>query len=151
MPLFSRYHHVGAHCALPRGQKEVFEITGNNGVIYIDNQNTRYSIGPLSIFRQTKQALTVFGIALTLDEYEFNALDMLAARAEEPLPFELLYKAVWSGGTCSRDAAKLALNNLLRQVTEIGRGFMWIEYQTDAGYIFRTRWSHNLRTAHKQG
>jgi len=93
----------------------------------------------------------VFGVALTLDEYEFNALDMLAARAEEPLAFELIYTAVWSEGTCSRDAAKLAIDNLLKQVTEVGRGFMWIEYQADAGYIFRTRWSHNLSTAHAQG
>ena len=127
----------------------VFSIIGKNGVVYANNMNDEYSVGPLSIYRQTKQALTVFGAELILNEYEFHALDMLAERAGEPLTFEVIYTAAWGAATeaYSRDAARLAMENLLKQVAEIGRGFMWIECLPEAEYIFRARWSHNLRQA----
>ena len=124
----------------------MLDIIGKNGVVYAEDMNKEYSVGPLSLYRDTKQALTVFGTELTLDEYEFRALDMLAERVDEPLTFEMVYTAAWGAAveTYSRDAARQAMENLLKQVTEIGRGFMWIECLPEAGYIFRARWSHNL-------
>jgi len=43
-------------------------------------------------------------------------------------------------GLGSREAARVILDNLIRQVNAIGEGFMWIEKKPETGYIFRTQW-----------
>jgi DNA-binding response OmpR family regulator len=108
-----------------------------------------YVVGPLNIDRRTKQANTVLGAILPLDTAEFEALDMLAARAGEPLTFERLYTAVWAvgDGPCEREAARLSLNHLLRQVNEAGAGFMWMEYEPETGYTLNIRWGRDWRRA----
>ena len=113
--------------------------------IRVDTWEDIYAVGPLNLNRLTKQANTVLGNELSLDENEFDALDMLAAQEGEPLPFELLYAVVWGTGGDSheRQTAKLILDNLLKQVGEVGKGFMWIEHHPESGYTFRTRWGHN--------
>ena len=85
------------------------------------------------------------GTKLSLDEYEFDTLDMLAAREDEPLSFDVLYAKIWAekNSSCNPDAARLKMEQLIKHVGEVGEGFMWIEHQPETGYIFRTRWGHN--------
>ena len=112
-----------------------------------ENQITQYFVGPLNLNRQDKRATTVMGTELTLDADEFDALDMLAECEGDPLTFERLYETVWSEGDCSRDrsVALMRLENLIGKISEIGEGLMWIEYEPETGYSFRTRWEHNLQ------
>ena len=90
----------------------------------------------------------MMGISLILDEHEFDALDMLAARENRSLTFEQLYTNVWNAGdySDSRDVARIKLEKLVDQVGEAGQGFMWIEYSPESGYTFRTWWAHNWKT-----
>jgi len=125
----------------------VFEIecvknTDNDGV-----QVIHYIVGPLNLDRLAKRATTVMGEALSLNADEFAALDILASREDEPLTFELLYEAIWraDNNACELEA-RHRLGNLLRKVSEAGAGFMWIEYEPETGYTFRTRWGHNWQT-----
>ena len=109
------------------------------------SKENKYFSGPLNLYRETKSADTVMGTELTLDEKEFNALDMLVAREGEPITFEQLYEAVWEDPDYAdgRDAARAAMWNLIEQVSSAGKGFMRIEYTPEVGYTFRTHWGHN--------
>jgi len=120
-------------------------VMQENGNAEGDFYDAIYCIGPLNLNRQTKQASTVFKAELSLDGKEFDALDILAAREGEFLTFEQLYNAVWDekDGSDRRDAARLGINNILSQINEAGDGFMWIGYEPDRGYVFKTRWGHN--------
>ena len=108
-----------------------------------------YFVGPLNLNRRTKQATTVMGLKLSLCADEFDALDILAAREDEPMTFDLLYSEVWGArdGSYKRESAYQMLNNLVRKVKDAGAGFMWIEYEAESGYTFRTHWSHNWQSS----
>jgi|GEM_PF-3434210 len=123
----------------------------NDKLLRGDKQESLYFVGPLNLNRKTKQANTVMGTELLLDAHSFDALDMLATQENKPLTFEQLYAAVWDAkdGADNRDAALVALNNLIKQVSAAGKGFMWIEYSAEAGYTFGTRWGHNWQTVNK--
>ena len=111
------------------------------------NDKSSYFIGPLNLNRQTKQADTAIGKPLSINDREFDALDMLALRESEVFSFEQLYSAVWEKSGCKLDRATALseLIHLMEQVSLAGDGFMWIEHKPDAGYAFRTRWAHNWR------
>jgi len=87
------------------------------------------------------------GVELFLDEKMFDVLDILASRVGDYFTPEELCTA--SGGPESPDgretAGKMA-DNLLKLIGAAGHGFMWIEYQPEAGYVFRTHWGHNWKT-----
>ena len=91
-------------------------------------ENKQYFVGPLNINRQTRQADTVMGTKLLLGENEFDALDKLAEHEGEIFTLEQL------------NAAHEELGSLMKQVNSKGEGFMWIEYEPEAGYVFKTRW-----------
>ena len=112
-------------------------------------QNGKYFVGPLNIDKQLRIVSTVMGSELNVSENEFDALDMLATRENEPLSFEQLYSALWDVGDGGnyRENARLELNQLTKKVNMAGNGFMWIEKTTDSSYIFHTRWSHNWNQA----
>ena len=104
--------------------------------------------GPLNLNRKTKKADTVFQTELYLDDKEFDALLLLVEHEDDFLTFERLYDAVWdaSDGLDNRDVAAQDLGSLVRKVSEAGEGFMWIEFTTESGYCFRTRWGHNWKS-----
>jgi len=109
----------------------------------------KYFVGPLNIDKQSRMVSTVMGCELNLGGNEFDALDMLATRENEPLSFEQLYSALWDmgdGKNC-REMARMELNHLIKTVNMAGNGFMWIEKTADLFYIFHTRWSHNWNKA----
>ena len=110
----------------------------------ITQEILQYFVGPLNLNRQTKQATTVLGTSLLLDENEFDALDMLVYRESIPFSFDQLYSTICeaSDHPVSRDAAKTDLFHLIEQVGIAGHGFMWIEYSQDSEYTFHTRWAH---------
>jgi hypothetical protein len=112
-------------------------------------QQSLYFAGPLNMNRVTKKADTVMGSELAIDEFEFQALDMLVSREGEALTFDFLYGAVWDAGdgTDRRETALTGLSNLVKLVNEAGSDFMWIEYTPGSGYTFLTHWGHNW---HKQ-
>jgi DNA-binding winged helix-turn-helix (wHTH) protein len=101
--------------------------------------------GPLNLNLHTKEASTALGDELRLAPKEFDALEILATCENDLLTFEELYQVVWNDNLHGRDVAQQGLNNLSRQVNEIGRGFMWIEYTQSQGYTFRTRWANNWK------
>ena len=107
----------------------------------------QYFVGPLNLDRRTKQATTAMGVKLALSSGEFDALDILAEMEDTPFTFERLWSALRDRGniSCELDAARLTFENLLRQVNEAGEGFMWIEYDPEKGYTFKTHWGHNWR------
>ena len=108
-----------------------------------------YFVGPLNLNRHTKLATTVTGVNLPLSADEFDALDFLAVHKDESMSFEQLYSAVWddAGDTaCKRETARQRLDNLLALVEEAGEGFMWIEYDHEEGYTFKTRWADYWHT-----
>ena len=72
-----------------------------------EHEISQYFVGPLNLNRHTKQANTVMGMPLVLDERGFDALDMLAWREGTPFTSGQLYSAVWGAGGCpaSRDTA----------------------------------------------
>ena len=107
-------------------------------------QIIQYFVGPLNLDKQTKRATTVMGAELSLDADEFEALAILSSHEDEPLAFELLYAAIWDAEdkSCELEARE-KLGNLLKQVRNAGEGFMWIEYEPETGFTFRTRWGHN--------
>ena len=108
-------------------------------------QTYQYFVGPLNLDRRVKQASTVTGVNLTLNAGEFDALDILAEMEDTHLTFERLYSALRDKGNCSREheTVKLMLDSLSRKVNDAGEGFMWIEYDPEMGYTFKTRWGHN--------
>jgi len=113
-----------------------------------NGQKAFYFVGPLNLDRQTKQASTNMGTVLLLDSSEFDALDMLAASEGETLTFEQLYLAAWAakGGSKSREAAQLGLDNILYQINEAGKGlFMHIDHKPEEGYTFRTSWGRGYK------
>ena len=126
-------------------------IQGASGIEYSNNAANDDSLeglhiaGPLNLNRQTKQADTVMGTILPLDEKEFATLDMLAENEGEWLTFEQIYSAFWvlDSDTDNRDAARTGLDNVVRLVSSAGEGFMWIDYKQGDNYTFRTRWGHN--------
>jgi hypothetical protein len=79
------------------------------------------------------------GALLPLDEKEFDALDMMATRPGQSLPFDQLHRA-W----CTTDEAARGLVALQRKVNEVGHGFMWISHDPEAGYALGTRWGRNF-------
>ena len=107
-----------------------------------DTDTTQYFSGPLNLDRKTKQATTVMGLEVPLDADEFNALDILVASEGEVLTFEKLYTSVWKkeDDSCSRSMAQAILENVIKKISETGKGFMWIEYKPESGYSFRTNW-----------
>jgi len=113
-----------------------------------NSQKNTYFAGPLNLNRSTKQADTVTGYKLSLNENEFNALDLLVSRAGEMLTFEQIYEAAWQkeDGSDNREAARIGFEKLIKQVRKAGEGFMWIEYTPEFGYSFRTYWGHNWHT-----
>ncbi|MCL1895837.1 MAG: hypothetical protein FWG03_04750 [Clostridiales bacterium] len=114
-----------------------------------DAKAARYFAGPLNLNRLAREATTVMGARLELDENEFAALDLLVAREGEDVPFEEICQTVWKTGgerattPGSRRAALAGLENLVRQVGVAGEGFMWIECEPGALYSFHTNWGHN--------
>ena len=119
-------------------------------LVYINHMgNTahinQYFVGPLNIDRRTKQATTAMGMKLSLSAGEFDALDILAEMEDTPLSFERLCSELRDKGNGSSEleTAKLMLDSLSRQVNEAGEGFMWIEYDPEKGYTFKTHWGHN--------
>lgn len=109
--------------------------------LYEEKQDEVFCAGPLNLNRQKKKASSIYGLELEIDEKTFDALDMLAVCEGEALTFEYIYSIVWS--LDSRETAQAALKALMEQVAKTGHGFMWIEYESDRGYAFSTRWSHN--------
>jgi len=116
----------------------------------MEHESKLHFVGPLNLNRQTKQADTVMGAKLCLNAKEFDALDILATHEGEALTFEMIYTAIWDAGdgTCNANEAQKALDNLLSQVKETGKGFMWINH-TELGYIFQSRWGHNWKEQKK--
>ena len=106
-----------------------------------------YFVGPLNMDRQAKQAKSVMGTVLPLDDYEFDALDIMAAREDLPISFERLYLEVWKARDChaSQEKAQVQLEYLIEQVRIAGQGFMWIERGTELEYTFHTWWAHNRK------
>jgi len=104
--------------------------------------------GPLHLNKKTKQAGTVMGAKLYLNENEFDALHMIAVLEGEAITFEQLYAAIWGVGDSpdSREKALKSLEKVSEQVETAGQGFMWIELKPECGYIFHTRWAHNRQT-----
>jgi len=110
------------------------------------NKNNQYFAGPLNMNRRTKQANTVMGSELDLDEYEFAVLDLLVTNENETLMFEDLFDAVWCKGDkrADPDAARLCLQNLILKINSAGEGFMLIDSDHDFGYVFRTFWGQSM-------
>jgi hypothetical protein len=104
--------------------------------------------GVLNLNKQVKQADTVMGTILSLNDNEFDALYMMAVKEGEYYTFETLYESVWGkdDGPCRRDEARKALDNISAQVQMAGEEFMWIEHDPEKGYAFHTRWGHNWQT-----
>jgi len=108
----------------------------------------KYTVGPLNLNSQTRQADTVMGDRLSLSGNEFDTLYMLATREGEYLTFDELYKAVWENSEYpqSREDARATIDELLIKVCSEGEGFMWIEYLPENGYKFKTHWGDNWGT-----
>jgi len=118
-----------------------------------NSEKLEYFAGPLNLCRRTKQADTVMGTQLTLNEKQFDALDMLVQREGQFLSFEQLYTAVWeeADGADNRTVARAEIKELSGQVSSAGEGFMRIDHVPAVGYSFRTRWGHNWQTEqHKE-
>ena len=117
-----------------------------------DAEKTKYFAGPLNLDRKTKQADTVIGTELVLDETEFDVLDALVAQEGESVAFERLYEDFWksSDGADNRAAARAALNGLMEKVSIAGKSFMGIEYSPEKGYKFYTHWGHNWSSRQPQ-
>ena len=92
---------------------------------------------------KAKRAVTVFNTELILCENEFETLVMLAEREGTPLTFEQIYDVVWKARGIDNQTSRMGMENVISQVRETGKGFMWIEYAVQAGYIFRVRWGQN--------
>lgn len=120
------------------------EADSNNNEI----QEPVVCIGPLNFNRQTKKVSTVRGVPLYLDEKEFDALYMLAAREGETLAFDLINATVWDAmdSPDNREAARLVLSSLSVKVKDAGANFMWIEHKPESGYMFKMRWRRNGTT-----
>ena len=114
--------------------------------------NNQYFAGPLNMNRRTKQADTVMGTELDLDDYEFAVLDLLVVNENETLTFDELFEAVWrkEDNRADPDTARFCLHNLISKVNSAGEGFMLIDRDKDCGYVFRTFWGQSLgRTPEK--
>ena len=111
-----------------------------------------FCIGPLNLNERNKLATTVQNKELPLDEYEFDALYMLATREGEAIAFEHLYTEVWLSADChcTRQTAREALTGLLAKVNYYGNGFMWIDHCHEKGYTFRTKWANGLTENHER-
>jgi len=114
----------------------------------IDN-SCEYTAGPLNINRQTKQAKTVTGADIILDENDFEALDLLVTNEGKYLTFQQLYEASWgkSTATDSIDYAFSAINNIIIQINNVGEDFMRIENIPGLGYSFKTRWGQTWKNS----
>ena len=111
----------------------------------IEESGCRYSAGPLYINRSGKKASTVMGAELILDDKEFDVLDILASREGEYVTFDELYKEIWglSEKQDSKAIAATTIDDLIKKVSLDGYGFMWIDYTTEEGYMFKTHWGNN--------
>jgi len=98
--------------------------------------------GPLNLNRAKKQASTVIGGELILNECEFEALCLLAVNMDEYVTFGQIYEASWGTDetTANPDYATSALEDLIQHINQTGTGFMWIEHTPELGYTFKTRW-----------
>jgi DNA-binding response OmpR family regulator len=116
----------------------------NNGKINLNGNENIYIVGPLNLNRRTKRANTVMGEELVLDNNEFDALDILAFNEGEYLTFNQLYQAVWGNteNKKTKEAARSALENLVKQINAAGGEFMWIDHVPGAEYTFNTCWGH---------
>ena len=125
------------------------EIINENDVEFyrmdIEDTGCRYSAGPLNINRTAKKAGTIMGAELILDDNEFNVLDILASREGEYVTFDELYKEIWetSESPDSKETALSTIDDLIKKVSTVGYGFMWIDYSPEAGYKFKTHWGYN--------
>ena len=117
----------------------------SNSIAFDNALEYLHIAGPLNLNRRTKQADTVMGTILPLNETEFAALDMLAENEGDWLTFEQLYSAFWAleNDTDNRDVARAGMDNIVSLVKSAGEGFMWIENKPGDSYTFRTRWGHN--------
>ena len=91
-------------------------------------------IGPLNLDRQTKQATTSMGTKLYIDKNQFDALEILAEQEGRPVARERLQEVTPK------------IEHLIEQVENAGQGFMWIEFDQESGYTFRTMWAHNIKS-----
>ena len=127
-----------------KGINSVGTADGSNVIREIESE-LKYTAGPLNLNRQMKQASTVMGTELSLSAREFNALEMLVRKEDEYLTFDELYSSVWKRSVNPDNIkdARISLDNLLTQVCANGEGFMWIEYEPEAGFRFKTHWGKN--------
>ena len=106
-----------------------------------DDMQDYICAGPLTLCRLEKQANTVMGTELSLEEKTFDALEKLVSQEGEALTLKQLVADIWDGDA---DAAWPELSYLTEQVNIAGQGFMLIEYKENTGYVFRTRWAKRL-------
>ena len=144
-------------CPLVLSQREEFTIgNGYHGSQTDPAARHMFVIGPLNLNKRDKLATTIQQRELSIDEYQFDSLYMLATREDEPITFEYLYTEIWGDFLCricgdeglgqlndchyKRNTAKQALENLWLIVKRNGGGLMWIDHCNEKGYTFRTSW-----------
>jgi len=105
--------------------------------------------GPLNLNRQKKEACTVMGTKLELEDEEFDALDKLVSMDGKPVSAEQLYSEIWETGddVNKRNSARLGMNNIMNKVNDAGEGFMRIDYDPVTGYAFSARWGSDFQEA----
>jgi len=114
-------------------------------------EEDRYIAGPLNLDRTAKQADTIMGTQIKLEENDFEALDLLATNAGEYVSFDNLYEIAWgtSEDTANINHAKTSLHNLITQVNCLCRKFLHIEHHHDDNYKLTTHWGNTWRNKKK--
>ena len=107
----------------------------------VASDNTYYLVGPLNLNLRSKQAGTIMGVKLTLNDREFDTLHMLAIHEGKSFAAH----DIWQGGD-----ADIGLECLRSKITEAGEGFMWIERDPNGNYAFKTRWGRDY-TLNEEG
>ena len=112
----------------------------------IESLNHIFIAGPLTLNRYNNLAHITPDTRMQLSPDEFETLSILAAHEDITLTFEQLYNAVWDRGDSAdkRDEARECITNIVKQVNTAGNGFVWIDSNPSSGYIFQTKWAHNL-------
>jgi DNA-binding response OmpR family regulator len=109
--------------------------------------------GPLS-FDSSGERVFMGSMELTLPEDEVYTLWRLVQSMDAHKTFDEIYSSVWdmkyypsewdsyeeyARGLTSRESALQQLTHLMETVNTAGKGEVWIENDTDRGYLFRMR------------